>query len=426
MGVMSGTALSGSFLQPRARLGFRVTMRILHVIPYFAWRYGGPVRAVYEISREMTRRGHQVSIYTTDVNKGGRIAQRDRIPMDNGVELRYFPCLSNWLADSVRLHLSEPLRHAFRETLEKFDVMHLHELRAIPTVYAWFYGRRLGIPYIIQAHGTLPSRLPGQSPAVALEKAFFDAVVGWRILSEASRIVALTEMEANQYIGMGIERSKVTVIPNGIRTPPDSVIEGAGAFREKYGIGKNEEVILFLGRIHKTKGLDLLVDAFHDLLADIPSARLLIIGPDDGYLPHLKKRMESLHVADRVLVIGPIYGDARYQAYAEADVYVLPSRYETFPLSVLEALACGTPTVVTDRCGIADLVVSRGLGYSARFERMELKETIVKALRESPTRNVICSRFRAMASEEFNWGHVSRKVEGLYRDVMRKTADSSG
>ena len=122
----------------------------------------------------------------------------------------------------------------------------------------------------------------------------YDVVWGKRILEHATKIIALNKMEAEQYKTMGVDESKIEIIPNGIDVSYYGDLPERGSFREKYRIKDNEKVILFLGRIHKIKGVDLLVDAFSEVIRDIDDVKLVIVGPDHGYLSLVEERINDL------------------------------------------------------------------------------------------------------------------------------------
>ena len=115
--------------------------------------------------------------------------------------------------------------------------------------------------------------------------------------------------------------------------------------------------MLFLGRLNKIKGLDTLAIAFKQIIEESKNVILVIAGPDDGYLNSLKNLVSSLKIDDNVLLVGPLYGDDKLSAYVDADVYVLPSTYETFPVTILEAYACSKPVIASNVGSLNDLVL---------------------------------------------------------------------
>jgi glycosyltransferase involved in cell wall biosynthesis len=178
-------------------------------------------------------------------------------------------------------------------------------------------------------------------------------------------------------------------------------------------------MVLYLGRIHKVKGIDLLLQAFSTIFEELPSAKLVVVGPDeDGSLSVLKKQIEHTPMNDCVMFTGPLYGKTKLEAYTDADVYVLPSRYETFPLTVLEATACGTPVILTDRCGIAHIFERYGL--VVEYDVGQLRDVLYKLLTDDAKRRQLGQDMHDLVVSKFTWDKIITEVEATYRDVLRE------
>ena len=125
-------------------------MKILQVIPYFHWSYGGPVRVAHDVSRELVMRGHEVTIFTTDVYRGRPLNESEKIKLD-GVTINYFKCLNNFLADKLKFHLSLEMLFAIKDNLKEFDLIHLHEYRSIPNLMVWYYSDKYNFHKYLQS-----------------------------------------------------------------------------------------------------------------------------------------------------------------------------------------------------------------------------------------------------------------------------------
>ncbi len=386
-------------------------MRILQVIPYFvpAWDYGGPLQVCYELSKELVRRGHKVTVFTTDaLNAQHRTEQREEVIA--GIRVRRFRNLSNSLAYKHNIFLSPDMFLSVKEW-RSFDIIHIHEYRTLQNIIAHHYAKKHGIPYLLQPHGSLPRIMTKQGL-----KKLYDFLWGYRLLKDASRIIATTNTEAEQYEEIGIAKDRIEVVPNGIDLAEFDNPPGRGEFRKKWGINNNEKIILYLGRIHKIKGLELLTQAFAEIAREIGNIRLVIIGPDDGYLPSLKELIGELGIEDRVLLTGPVYRRDRLKAYIDADIYALPSFYETFPISVLEACACGTPVIVTDRCGIADIIDGQA-GLAIPYDKNALFKAILALLSDNKAAQDFGNKGRLLVRERFNWNRIARQLEATYGEL---------
>ncbi len=385
-------------------------MRILQVISCFypAWAYGGPVSVAFNLSKELVKRGHEVVVYTTDtIDRNTR--QGTKYLEIEGIKVHYFRNISNRLA-SRNLFCAPGMLFQLRKEIRNFDIVHLHDYRSFQSIMVHYYAKKYGVPYVLQAHGSATTRFG----KVTLKK-IFDLLFGHRITRDASRLIALTQAEAEQYGNMGISKDRIEIVPNGIDLSEFEDLPKRGKFREKYGLNNSEKIILYLGRIHSIKGLDLLAGAFANIPNDFDDVRLVIVGPDDGYLPALKESLRALKIKEKALVTGPLYGQEKLEAYVDADVYVLPSIYETFPMSVLEACACGTPVIITDRCGIANLINGQA-GLVVPYDKEELRRALRRMLSDDKMSQEFGRHGKLLVREQFNWLKIANQIENVYQD----------
>ena len=391
-------------------------MKILQVTNFFkpSWESGGPARVAYEVSKELIERSHEVTVYTTD-GYTSRLRVKKNKPVDvDGIKTYYFSNLSNYLVRKMVLMSSYYLPIVARREIMDFDVIHIHEHRTVLATIIHHYAKKYGIPYIIQTHGSVLPIFQKQGL-----KKIFDLLFGYKILKDASKVIALTKTEAGQYKKMGVDEDKIEIVSNGIDLIEYDNLPKRGEFRRKYLIRNDEKMILYLGRIHKFKGIDLLVNAFADLVKELDDVRLVIAGPDDGFLSTLKKQIEDLKIGDKVLFTGPLYEREKLKAYVDADVYVLPSVYEIFGITVLEACACGTPVIVTDRCGIAE-VVNGKVGYAVEYDKGKLRDAIIKVLRGEGLRRGFGEEGKRLVMEKFGWSAIIKQIEKIYENVTSR------
>ena len=395
-------------------------MKILQIIPYFFvhWtggREGSPVETVYGLSKALAKRGHEVSVYTTDAfNKRSKAEYQgkpSRMQID-GIQVREFRSMGDKLGSKYHIVISLGMVRAMAREVGNFDILHLHEYRTLLNVVAHHYARKYDIPYVLQAHGSLPIMTSQKGL-----KQIYDNFWGYRLLKDALRVIAVTKREAEQYKKMGVDEDKIEIIPNGIDLSEYENLPKRGEFRKKYGINESEKIILFLARIVKIKGPDLLAKAFAELSKEIDNVNLVIVGPDEGYLPSLKKLIADLEISDKVLFTGPLYGQEKLKAYVDADVYVLPSSYEIFGVAILESLGCGTPVIVTDRCGIADVIDGRA-GLVVPYDKDQLRDAVLHMIGNDKLRREFGEKGRLLVRERFNREKIAQQVENVYQSVI--------
>lgn len=389
-------------------------MNILQVSHSFIPCYdsGGVVRSVYTLSKELASRGHNVTVYTTDgCTKRLDVEKNKRVDLD-GVNVYYFSNISNTLR--MRFKIATPI-HLLRiigKTIKNFDVVHIHEQRTIIALIVAYYAKKNNIPIVIHARGSTTLER-----GRVFYKKVFDTFYGKKMVKNASKLIALTPVEAQQYHEIGADPQKIVIIPNAIETSLYDSLPSKGMFKEKYNIKSSDKLILFLGRLNQIKGVDLLVESFALLTNDIKDSQLVIVGPDDGCLDHLEELINRLKIKSKVLFTGPLYEDDKLEAYVDADVYVLPSRYETFPNTVLEAAICRTPVIVTERCGIAEMV-QNNMGLVVKYDKKSLKKGIYTLL--TAKSDAFKDKGYSFVREKFSQKVVVDEIENIYMDLQKR------
>ncbi len=395
-------------------------MRILKVAqtyhPYLAG--GGLPTKVRSIATNLTRRGHQVTVLTADLgptpeNGEPRMADRSRWgwrTAADGVEGIYLRTLLRYRT----VTLNPAVLNFCRRMLKSYDVVHFYGLYDVlgPSV-AWFC-RRWGIPYVVEPMGMF-------RPIVRnlWLKNVYLRLLGNTLIKGAARLLATSEQELQELIKGGIPDGKVILRRNGIDLPDK--FPARGTFRSRWNLSADSKLVLFLGRLVSKKSPDLALKAFAGWLkaTDQNQAAVLVLaGPTEsaGYEGQLKSLAEGLGVRDRVLFTGPLYGETKWAAYQDADVFVLPSQNENFGNAVLEALACGTPVIVTDRCGVAPLVEGRA-GLVIRHDQDALQRALARLLEDRLLREDFGARSRELV-DGLSWEEPVAEMETLYSRLI--------
>ena len=385
-------------------------MRILHIIPYFypAWSYGGTCRAAWELARALVHEGQEVVVYTTDALDSRSRASHAYEVVD-GVEIHRVRNLSNHLAWR-RLFLPVKFGDQLKSALQRADVAHLHEFRSYQNAVALPLMEKFGVPFVLTAQGGLPRIMGRQSL-----KALYDRFVGRRILTQARRLHALNELEREQFIALGVPPNRIAILPNGVNLDEYKELPLVNGFRERFDIPADAPIVLFLARVNKIKGVNFLVNSFNEVRRSMPDAILVIVGPDDGYLNQAKRQVHNMGIEQWVRFTGYLDGDDKLEAYQAASVYVLPSTYEMFAITLLESLACGTPIIATDRVGLADFVRQNDLGSIVIYGNVQdLKDEILRTLRRPPDVERRAIYGRRYVLENFGWNSIAADWLNVY------------
>jgi glycosyltransferase involved in cell wall biosynthesis len=397
-------------------------LHILHVTPYYehAWAYGGIPRVVTALAGELVRRGHHVTVCTTDACASGHRLERpagtgkfaaSRETDAHGVDVRVFPNLSNWLAYDLQFFLPLGMARYLQARARDFDVAHVHACHNVPGVVAARYLARSGVPYVLMPHGTAP-RIERRQIA----KFLFDVSIGRQVLSRAAGLLAVSEAERAQLQAMRVPDERIAVIPNPSDLAEFQTPIERGTFRRKSHLGDGE-LVMFLGKLTPRKRLDVLARAFADL--NRPGARLVVVGNDMGYGAELRRLIETLQIGDRTVLTGLLTGRDRLEALADADVVVYPSKDEIFGLVPIEAILCCAPVVVADDSGCGEVIGRVGGGKVVPQGSVADLAQAIKAILDSP--EAWRSKAKDAATRVREWyaaGPVCDQLEAVYADVI--------
>jgi glycosyltransferase involved in cell wall biosynthesis len=308
-----------------------------------------------------------------------------------------------WLAGARRKLLSGKLA--------RFDGVHIHGLWEEHTFAAVRAARIAGKPYIVSAHGML-------EPWALRNKRWKKVIYSWlterRNLSGAACLHALTEAEAMDYRRYGV-KTPIAIIPNGVH-----VHEGASPelFMESFPALRGRRLVLFLGRVHHKKGLDLLVEAWRTAATRTVDAHLVIAGPDfENTRGAIERRIQELGIGSSVTFTGMLQGDLKWSALAACELFVLPSYSEGLSVSVLEALGMQKPVLVTDACNISE-VRERGCGWVTTPDVAPIAAALNEFLGTSCVRAAEMGRRGGLlVKERFSWNTIGTQTRAVYRWV---------
>ncbi|HTZ46771.1 MAG TPA: glycosyltransferase [Verrucomicrobiae bacterium] len=399
-------------------------MRILNVTQSYApfFEFGGPPVKVRALAEGMAQRGHEVGVLTVDWGLDKRLKEMPKEPaaelspfgrkrLVNGVTAVYLP---NWL--HYRATSWNPaLGRYLQARLKDFEVAHIFGLYDLMGPHVARACRKRKIPYVVEPIGMFV-------PIVRnfWLKGMYHRLWGREMFEGADAIVATAEQEREEFLAGGIAKEKIVLRRNGVEIPTQ--FPEAGSFRESLKIGKQERLILFLGRLSEKKSPDLLLKAFARLgekSQEAETAHLVFVGPDEsGMRARLEAMAAQLGISDRAHFHPAVDGDAKWAAYRDADIFVLPSQNENFGNTAAEAVAAGTPVVVTEQCGIAPLLKDTA-GLVVRHNEAEVRDALARLLDGEEVRRQLQQGCTRVVSK-LGWNEPVEQMEGIYSALARR------
>ncbi len=383
-------------------------MRVLHVIRGVDSRIGGPQVAMAGLVSALARQGVETRVLAA--TRAGDDNEAAEPLRQRGVRVELVgPC-------RTPLMLHPQLEAKIRELAAGVEVVHIHGLWEQAQHLAACEAYRSGIPYLFRTCGMLD---PWSLARSRLRKRIYLAMRLRADLDRAAAIHCTSSTEAEEIAPLRL-RPPVIVEPNGIDVSEFEELPPAGAFRARHPELGDRPLVLFLGRLHSGKGLDLLVPAF--AAAGAPDAVLVIAGPDEGdYRREVEALVRAHGLEGRVLFAGMLRGRERIEALADADLFALPSRHENFGVVVVEALASGTPVLVSDRVNLCREVVGAGVGDAVPLSVAPLTSALSRWLTDDALREAAARRARPFALETWPWDRIAARWIRHYEVLAAKS-----
>lgn len=357
--------------------------------------YGGPTRVAVNQARELTVRGHEVTL--VGAARGFSTAPQ----VFDGVPVRTFPARRAIPMTGFAGLWSPGLLRDVIPSLPGYDAVHVHLARDLVTLPVAVLALIRGVPLVLQCHGMVD--LTTNPLAVPL-----DAAGTRRVLRGASRVLALTPREEQDIRDVARGDVALTRLVNGVPTavaptPPSTYAPE----------------VLYLARLHKRKRPVHFVEAAAALAREFPEVRFTLVGPDEGEAEGVRERIAASG-SERVTLEDAIPPEDTLARMSSAAFYVLPSVDEPFPMSVLEAMSLGLPVVITTSCGLATAVEESGAGIVVDDSTGALTQGIRTLLEDAELRRSMGARARDLVEREFSMHAVAQQLEQIYESSRRR------
>ena len=381
-------------------------MKVLQVVPSLAPEWGGPVKVVNELAGALEVIGVSSEIISA---QGRRVGNPETVTNDIPIHLfETGPIARLWTAHTPGL------KKTLARKIPDFDLVHIQELWHYPGYIASKIARSRNVPYIVTIHGELNEWNLQQK---RLKKQIYMTAIQRGILQKSAALHAITQAESNRIRQLEIE-TPVAMIPNGIHTEEFENLPDRSQFVSRYPELENRLIVLFLGRIQQKKGLDILAQAFGNLVRTRHDVRLVVAGPDeDNTLTEIKTILKSQGALEKAVFPGMLTGEQKLEALSAADIFALTSYSEGFSVALLEALSAGLPLVITDECNFPEVGDSRA-GFVVRPNDSETASALMSLLDSADLRREMSENARRLVRSNYTWERIADKMFTLYENVI--------
>ena len=380
-------------------------MKIVQVAPYFYPHIGGVESHVLDLSRTLVNRGNEVTVVTTNLGDS-----KEKEVLDDIKVVRVKP---------VKILFSTPIIPNIKKVLmeEDMDIVHAHVPPPLSAYYAAKICKKKKIPYIITYHCDLD--IPGLigSAVTGIYRRTFGAYT----VKHANKIIVTTRSYADT--SRSIWRYDPIVIPNAVDTVTFNPRVNGQKIREKLKLG-NGEMILFVGRLVRHKGVEYLIESAKYLEGEV---KYVIVGKGD-FEDFYKRRAKELKVEEKVIFVGNVPYDQLPNYYAACDIFILPSvaRPEAFGIVALEAMASAKPVIISDIPGVRELITQGQEGLLAEpMNPRDIAEKIQMLIDDESLRKQMGIKGRKKTEECFKMSKIAKQIEDVCKEVIQSTTSSS-
>jgi glycosyltransferase involved in cell wall biosynthesis len=380
-------------------------MKILHVVASLSPKWGGPFEIAIGMAQAIAKKGIKVSIYAPSEKEDGVYINNLKM-----VDVKLF---SKSFFSKFWTSYSPSLAKTLRREITDFDLIHIQEIWHHPLFAAYKAAKFARKPFVVTIQGTLE---PWCLNHKKFKKKIGSILFQRKILKEASGLHAVTEEEVKNIYEF-VDNNNIFYIPNGINQEDFENLPFNEEFEYLYPELKGKKVLLFLGRIHPKKGLDMLAKAFGAILKKRDDIQLVIAGPDNNYKNQIVEILKVENAIGNTTFTGMLTGNNKLAALSRADIFVLPSYSEGFSISTLEAMACGLPILITKQCNFPE-VEEIGAGKIIDADIGQLSKALLELLDNPELCKEMGKRGRSLVVEKYTWDKVADKMIDAYKEIL--------
>ncbi|GAB3792655.1 glycosyltransferase [Spirosoma humi] len=383
-------------------------MRILNICAY-TWQAGGPPKIIFDHTEVVLRYGHQVDILSP-ISPGEK-----PYPLPDGARL--ILCQRTPVVSRFFREFSLELYQFLKQHAHEYDLIHCHGLWHFGVLAPFMIDK--SVAKVITIHGVLDRWVYAHNN---WKKQIMDTLAQKAYLQRADLVqINNIDEEADVIRYLGHAHPNIVIIPNGVKMSDFTALPPKGSFRQKFGLPMDKKLVLFMSRLNAKKGLDLLLPGFREYVQHHPDTVLALAGSDDGYEATARQFIDQHNLGDFIRMVGMLTGDDKKAALADADLFTLPSYSEGFSMAVLEAMAAGTPTLVSDRVGFGETIrAHEAAGLLTSLTPEAVRDGLEKLLSNDQLRLQVSKNATALLKAKYDIDIVAKQLLDEYTKVVKK------
>lgn len=354
---------------------------------------GGTAERTFQMSRALAALGADITLLALDLG-----VTDERLRQLTGVKVVLWRCIN------TRFYLPWPRLLQLYRLVKRADVVQLTGHWTLMNALVFLYIKALGKKYIVCPAGSL--KVFGRSGGI---KKLYNKLIGKAIIQQADKHVAISENEIPMFESYGVQQTTISNIPNGIHLLDyQQQVAGKPPYSKPY--------LLFLGRLNRIKGADLLYDAYIEFIKHHPQYHIVFAGPDEGLLAPLQQAVRADKLEDKVFFTGYVSGDEKLSLLANADLLVIPSRSEAMSIVILEAGALGVPVLATDQCGLADFA-QVGACRLVAVDAESIARGMIELMSDEDALGNMANVLRDEVQRNYTWACIGRRYLQVFAAV---------
>ncbi len=386
-------------------------INIAMLTPFFTGKLGGPYNVIMELAPILEKKGIATNIYTTSaIRKFGRARTEFYEEKSKNFKIYRFDSYLKF----KEYRTSFKLLPFLLKNEKNIDIVHSHSLRSFQEDNGLIVSLIKKKPLIISAHGGISINWDYKDK---IPKMISDKTTGYLKKYLKPHYIAVTKMEIPIIKEYGADDDHIHFIPHGVNTDIFKPVDGS-SLKKKLGL-ENSDIILYVGRIAKGKGVDKLIKILNLVIKKNKKVRLVIIGGDAGYLPIVKNLIQQYNLSKYVTLVGYVSKFNLPEYYSMADLIVYPSRQEIFGLVLVEAMACGKAVIGSNIMGPSEIIVNGETGYTSDFmDLTKISEQIIELFNNRMLLTQMGKKSLERVKKNYTWEKAADAHYKLYMSVL--------